>query len=168
MRILLPTTPGIHLFMALYGLSVFMETPESLRKGRKRYIITSFVITALSALTASLDMAQYFHLLFKSTSPNHWKTLWDAAIQSWDHWTSSTALGCVMMIGDVLLVRGYPITVLYTSLNICPGVSLLYSLRRISVGDNLACNHVPLCARFVSYPIQRTIVLMKLSRIANK
>jgi hypothetical protein len=31
-------TPGIHLFMALYELSVFLETPMPLRKGRKRYI----------------------------------------------------------------------------------------------------------------------------------
>ena len=45
--------------MALYGLSVFLETPAPQRKGRKRYIAASFAITAFSAVSASLDMAVY-------------------------------------------------------------------------------------------------------------
>ena len=90
--------------MALYGLSVFLETPVYLRKGRKRYIAGSFLITALSALTASLDMAKYFSVLFKTTSPEHWKELIEATYQGWQNIVGLASLGCVMIIGDVLLV----------------------------------------------------------------
>ena len=106
---MLPTTPGIHIFMALYGLSVFLETPESQRKGRKRYVAASFVITVLSALNGSLDMANYFQVLFKSTSPGRWRELMVANFfEDWKYLLSSTALGLVIMIGDALLVRAVP------------------------------------------------------------
>ena len=101
----LATIPGIHLFMALYGLSVFLETPEPLRKGRKRYIAVSFVITTLSILTASLDMANYFQVLFESTSPLHWRELMQAFGENWKYLVSDTVIGLVIMIGDALLVR---------------------------------------------------------------
>ena len=95
--------------MALYGLSVFWETPESQRKGRKRYIATSFVITVLSALTGSLDMANYFQVLFKSTSPSHWQELLIVSyIEDWKSRLSTTGFGLVIMIGDALLVRVVP------------------------------------------------------------
>lgn len=41
--------------MSSYGLCVFLETPEHLQKGRKRYIVISGFLTALRALSASLD-----------------------------------------------------------------------------------------------------------------
>ena len=96
--------PGIHLFMALYGLSVFLETPEPLRKGRKRYIAVSFGITTISAFTASLDMADYFQTLFKSTSPSHWQELFSAFSKEWGYFASSAGLALIIMIGDALLV----------------------------------------------------------------
>ena len=94
---------GIHIFMALYGLSVFLETPMHLRKGRKRYIAASFVITALSTLTGSLDMAGYFPVLFQATSGRTWREL---RTESGDHWESKVSMvtiGCIL-ISDVLLV----------------------------------------------------------------
>ena len=95
--------------MALYGLSVFLETPASQRKGRKRYIAVSFVITVLSALTGSLDMANYFQALFNSTSPGHWRELMNTNFsEDWTYLLSLTGLGLVIMIGDALLVRVVP------------------------------------------------------------
>jgi hypothetical protein len=100
---------GIHLFMALYGLSVFLETPESQRKGRKRYIAVSFVITALRALTGSIDMANYFQALFNATSPGHWRDLMIVDFyEGWKHFLSNTGVGLIPMIGDALLVRVAP------------------------------------------------------------
>jgi hypothetical protein len=105
----LPMTPGIHLFMALYGLSVFLETPGPQRKGRKRYIAASFVITVLSALSASLDMANYFQVLFGSTSPSNWRKLMVISfMEGWKRLLGNTAFGLVIMIGDTLLVRAAP------------------------------------------------------------
>jgi hypothetical protein len=72
---LLAKNPGIHLFMVLYELSVFLETPAPQRKGRHGYIAASLLITALSALTGSLDMVNDFQTLFESTSPLHWRQL---------------------------------------------------------------------------------------------
>ena len=94
--------------MAFYGLSVFLETPEHLRKGRKRYIAASFVITALSVFTASLDMANYFQLLFQSTSGRHWYELLDKYLIDWEQQLSTAGLGCLLLIGDALLVSIVP------------------------------------------------------------
>jgi hypothetical protein len=117
---MLPTNPGIHLFMTVYGLSVFLETPESQRKGRKGYIAASIVITALQACSACLDMAHYFQMLFQSTSPRHWGSLMNATFfKDWKYLVSSTlGFGLVTMIGDVLLVRKFPR---------CPSASSQYS-----------------------------------------
>jgi hypothetical protein len=90
--------------MALYGLSVFLETPEHLRKGRKRYIVTSFLITVLSAFTASLDMAALFKLLFDATSPLDHMKLLSIYSSSWSAYVSNAGLGILVWIGDALLV----------------------------------------------------------------
>ncbi|KAH6881239.1 hypothetical protein BKA70DRAFT_1125905 [Coprinopsis sp. MPI-PUGE-AT-0042] len=63
---------GIQMFMCLYGLSVFLETPKlgfqhkQLRKGRARFIILSFTIWILSAIPASIDSWVNFEDLFRS------------------------------------------------------------------------------------------------------
>lgn len=102
-------TAGIHVFMALYGLTVFLETPESQKKGRKRYIAASFIITVLRGLSASLDMANFFQILFKSTSPSHLDTLMTTEYYgNWKCYLGNTALGLVPMVGDTLLVRVAP------------------------------------------------------------
>lgn len=105
MRITIYYLTGIHLFMALYGLSVFLETPEPLRRGRKKYIATSFVITLLSALTASLDMANYFQVIFKIASLDQWSELLYVSFHEWKFWLSAAAVGLATMIGEALLVR---------------------------------------------------------------
>ena len=103
---MLRTIPGINLCMALYGLSVFLETSGAQRKGRKRYIASSFAITVLSALVASSDMALYFQVLFKSTSPTDWSKLFRVYYKGgWMYFFSYTGLGLVITIGDALLVR---------------------------------------------------------------
>jgi hypothetical protein len=95
--------------MALYGLSVFWETPETQRKGRKRYIVVSFLITVLRALSASLDMEHYFQILFMSTSPRHWRDLMVANYSVVKRLVSNTCgIGLVTVIGDALLVRPIP------------------------------------------------------------
>ena len=86
---------------------MFLETPEHLRRGRKRYIVASFAITCLSTLIASLDIADYFQLLFQSTSPSHWRELRIENSQNWKRLLSDTLLGILVRIGDTLLVSVY-------------------------------------------------------------
>jgi hypothetical protein len=98
---------GIHIFMAFYGFCVFLEAPQHLRKGRKRYIATSFVITCIATFTASLDMAAYFQILFQSTSPSHWRDLMQLGFLDWKTKLSSTGLWILVWIGDILLVSAH-------------------------------------------------------------
>jgi hypothetical protein len=127
------TTPGINLFMSLYGLTVFLETPEPQRKGRKRYIVASFVITVLFSFGASLDMANYFQSLFKSTSPSHWYELLLLNVLEWKYRVGYTVGGLFIAVGDALLVGAVPNLRLSgnTHGTFVAGVSLLYHLRGI-------------------------------------
>jgi hypothetical protein len=118
--------------MSLYGLSVFLETPEHQRKGRKRYIAASFLITVLFSF-ASLDMANYFQTLFKSTSPSHWYELLVLNTQNWKYRVGHTAAGLFIAVGDALLVGAVPDLRLSGNAHgtFVVGVSLLYHLHRI-------------------------------------
>jgi hypothetical protein len=133
MGTILTTTPGINLFMSLYGLTVFLETPEPQRKGRKRYIVTSFVITVLFSFGASLDMANYFQTLFKSTSPSHWLELVLLGSQDWKFLVGYIVAGLFIAVGDALLVGAVPYLHLSGNAHerFVAGVSLLYHLRGI-------------------------------------
>jgi hypothetical protein len=89
--------------MALYGLSAFLETPKPLRKGRKRYIAASFAITALVTLSASLEMARYFQVLFNSTMPSHWRELIGPQADG-DNLVGDTGIALIILLGDVTLL----------------------------------------------------------------
>jgi hypothetical protein len=95
---------GIHIFMAFYGFCVFLEAPQHLRKGRKRYIAASFVMTFIVTFAASLDMAETFQELFQSTSPSHWLGLLLLGVLDWKTKLSHTGQWILVWIGDVLLV----------------------------------------------------------------
>ncbi|KAJ2921528.1 hypothetical protein H1R20_g15565, partial [Candolleomyces eurysporus] len=63
---------GIHLFMALYGLSVFLETPELLRKGPLITICLLCARRILAKLVPSADVQVYtgvIAILIESAAP---------------------------------------------------------------------------------------------------
>ncbi|KAJ2915197.1 hypothetical protein MD484_g5205, partial [Candolleomyces efflorescens] len=125
---------GIHLFMALYGLSVFLETPTAMRKGRKRYIAASFAITALAALSASLEMARYFQIIFNSTSPSHWRQLVQPDGDNWKYVVVNTDVALIIMLGDALLVyRCYVVCVEYWWIVILPMLTSVSALGVIGI-----------------------------------
>jgi hypothetical protein len=124
-------TTGINLFMSLYGLSVFLETPEAQRKGHRRYIVISIVLTGLFSISASLDMANYFQTLFKSTSLRHWYNLLELNFhQDWKFLLGYAAVGTYVAVGDALLVRAVPDLRLSGNAHgfFVASVSLLYNL----------------------------------------
>jgi hypothetical protein len=94
----------MQIFISFYCLSVFTETPKSMRRGRGRYIVATFVITALSTLVTSLNAANTFQWLFQSTSGRHWEELGAANVYAWNALLSNTAVAVVIWIGDALLV----------------------------------------------------------------
>ena len=75
-----------------------------MRRGRGRYIVASFVITALSTLITSLNAADSFQWLFESTSGRHLEELGAANVYAWNALLSSTAVAVFIWIGDALLV----------------------------------------------------------------
>jgi hypothetical protein len=77
---------GIHIFMTLYSLSAFAETSKSLKKGRRRYIAASCVITGLLIFTTSLSVANNFQILLESTSGRHWVELGTASARLGMHY----------------------------------------------------------------------------------
>ena len=64
MKLMFCTITGVHLFMTVYGLSVFLETPESQRAGRKGYIAASIAsvsfVGATYALLSTLISGNFF------------------------------------------------------------------------------------------------------------
>ncbi|KAJ2915207.1 hypothetical protein MD484_g5193, partial [Candolleomyces efflorescens] len=95
---------GIHLFMALYGLSVFLETPKEQRRSRTRYIVLSFVITALKIFQISLDKSWGFRILFEAGSPDGWIKMHAKYRMWWVRFASMGASTAIIVIGDGLLV----------------------------------------------------------------
>ena len=93
--------------MALYSLSVFLETPKQLRKNRGTYIAVSFALTGMFALTASIDAAWIFELLFQSTSGENFNVNLGSNLRIWKRFLSVAALNAVIFIGDGVLVRSY-------------------------------------------------------------
>ncbi|KAJ2936650.1 hypothetical protein H1R20_g465, partial [Candolleomyces eurysporus] len=97
-------TPGILFFISVYGFSVYLETPRNLRKGRTRYIALSLIITALTVLSASLESAWLFGVLFTDTSGNGFNESMNRNGRSWERFTSPGLSMATVVLGDGLLV----------------------------------------------------------------
>ncbi|TFK17622.1 hypothetical protein FA15DRAFT_604722, partial [Coprinopsis marcescibilis] len=59
---------GIQIFISLYGLTTFLESPLAVRKGRAPYIITGLFICTLFTLSTVLDAYTSFRTLFEAQS----------------------------------------------------------------------------------------------------
>lgn len=98
-------TTGIQLFMCLYGLRLYYETPKELRKGRGRFIVMSFMILFTFSVVVGLDSATVFILLLESGS-NGAEILhaWSKVDVTWNA-ASTVILTTCTAIGDSLMVR---------------------------------------------------------------
>lgn len=94
---------GIQLFMCIYGLTVFLETPSSLRKGRLPYILLSFLLFVLLSISSTLNVNFLFRILFNATSPENFIFLRERTSDSLT-FTSETLNLVVIFLGDGLLV----------------------------------------------------------------
>jgi hypothetical protein len=90
--------------MALYDLSVFTETPKELRRGRTRYIVLSFIITAPKIFQVGLDKSWGFRVLFEAGSPDGWIEMHQRYREWWVRFASMGAYTAITIIGDGLLV----------------------------------------------------------------
>ncbi|KAJ2912618.1 hypothetical protein MD484_g7796, partial [Candolleomyces efflorescens] len=97
---------GVHIFMAVYGLIVFLETPKPDRTGRAFYIAVSFIITALSALCAALNAVLVYDNLMKAQSGTDYAiTLLEQTGSGYPlRILSNCVLRSFISVGDALMV----------------------------------------------------------------
>ncbi|TFK20088.1 hypothetical protein FA15DRAFT_647503 [Coprinopsis marcescibilis] len=104
------TFVAMQIFIVLYGLSIFLETPKEHRKGRTAYIAVSFIILVLSALAAALDAYHCFRRLYGTGTGVEFLTKFAQRINPWETHLSGFATVAYMAIGDLLLLyRAYVI-----------------------------------------------------------
>ncbi|EAU87090.2 hypothetical protein CC1G_05779 [Coprinopsis cinerea okayama7 len=101
---------GLQLFMCLYGLSVFLETPHELRKGRIPYVVVSFAILTLSGLAAVRSGFMTFKFLYDSAGPGDIFRLINELESAWHRIAAVVLIDAYIWLGDgLLLYRCYMI-----------------------------------------------------------
>ncbi|KAF9529552.1 hypothetical protein CPB83DRAFT_905947 [Crepidotus variabilis] len=117
---------GIQLFMCIYGLTVFLETPKNLRQGRLIYVFISFVILGLYCF-AEIPLAYYTYVLLdKPCTRLDTVKLQDKLERTW--WSLADIWGSVLLfwLGDGLLVyRCYVVWTNQQYVAILPGAVYL-------------------------------------------
>lgn len=99
---------GIQLFMSLYILSTYLETPKSSRKGKLPYVVASLAIFTLQALVAALDASLFQELLYKAQSGEHFVDLYLANFKTWTPMTTMLLTVVYSAVADgLLMVRCY-------------------------------------------------------------
>ncbi|TFK18471.1 hypothetical protein FA15DRAFT_627866 [Coprinopsis marcescibilis] len=136
---------GIQLFMCLYGLSVYLETPPSLRKGRMPYIIISFLILILSGVPAALDCAWVFRVMFEASSPTEYLRLFSFYGDLPLRFTSEVMFTVVVFVGDALLL--YRCYVIWSDRKLVLILPTLAYLGGLGMGIRSLMPHDPLPTR---------------------
>jgi len=103
--------------MCLHGLSLYLETPLPLRKGRLRYILLSFAILVLSSIPVAMDAwLEYYTNLSSGGGQLTLSGVEIEVTESEDRWYttfSAVVLAAGVAIGDCLMVSlpVYPILI---------------------------------------------------------
>ena len=90
--------------MAIYGLSVYLDTSKDQRKGRGPFIVISFLITGLTALAGCLEASWAFRILFDTPYDEAFYGVRDQYLHTWIKFMSMSAISIGVFIGDGLLV----------------------------------------------------------------
>ncbi|KAJ2912928.1 hypothetical protein MD484_g7480, partial [Candolleomyces efflorescens] len=94
---------GIHLFMSLYGLSLFLEMRDDSKKEIRLYIVIGFMITIVTGLNASLEAAWAFKSIFAATSGVDYIVLTSRDF-GWERRVTTACTTAMTLIGDSMLV----------------------------------------------------------------
>lgn len=96
---------GMQIFMCCYGFIVYKETPQSIRQGRRVYIICSWFILIFFSLSQAADAVEIFLLLANSTSLLQAATVLRPKLEfTWWRIVSSAGLWFANWVGDDMLV----------------------------------------------------------------
>jgi hypothetical protein len=95
----------MQIVMCCYGFIVYKETPESIRKTRRAYIICSWVILVFFSLSQSADAVETFLLLADSKSSIEAIAVVKPKVEyTWWRVCATAGLWFVSLVGDGLLV----------------------------------------------------------------
>ncbi|KAJ2918804.1 hypothetical protein MD484_g1639, partial [Candolleomyces efflorescens] len=122
---------GVQLFMCIYGLSLYFETPKHIRHGRLPYIIISWTIFILFCLSQTGDAVQAFSFLYhgEADDPISILKLRQKDDHTWWRLGSSSCIYLVNWIADGLLL--YRCSIIWTEKRwVCipPGLAYLASM----------------------------------------
>ncbi|KAG2005012.1 hypothetical protein CC2G_003512 [Coprinopsis cinerea AmutBmut pab1-1] len=95
---------GVQLFMTIYGISIFLDAPKSIRKGRLPYIILNLIILFLSTLATVLDAYTDFTAMFFAFGPREYYAAAFELEGQWPRLLSVTCLEVYILLGDGLLL----------------------------------------------------------------
>ncbi|EAU92073.1 hypothetical protein CC1G_09594 [Coprinopsis cinerea okayama7 len=117
---------GIQLFMCLYGLVTYLETPKDLKKGRASYIVMSFTILALSLVPTILGLYNQFRGLYYSSGGLSYISAQEGILSEWPYVTGTAFTYAYVVLGDgLLLYRCYIIWQDFWWVTIVPGMMYL-------------------------------------------
>jgi hypothetical protein len=90
---------AIQVFIVLYGLSSFLDLPQSRRRGRWQFVAISLVILVVSGIDTSFDIRDYYLTLLV---PGHSHASKDDKIFNL---VGDVMLAVNIVVGDGLMVR---------------------------------------------------------------
>lgn len=116
--------------MAIYGLSVYLETSKAQRRGRGPCIVISFLITGLTALTGCLEAPWAFRILFETPTEEAFYDVRDKYLHSGIKFLSMSAIQTVVVIGDGFLVilRRFDLTGTISNSRNLTGIPVLHDV----------------------------------------
>ncbi|KAH6903286.1 hypothetical protein BKA70DRAFT_604985 [Coprinopsis sp. MPI-PUGE-AT-0042] len=98
---------GLQLFMCLYGLTIFLESPRNARKGRLSYVLVSFTILSLCIMWVVTGSYSGYHTLLNTVPGDRQRS--QEAMQRFGRGTAAYGVGriastFIAFVGDGLLL----------------------------------------------------------------
>ena len=91
--------------MCFYGLSIYLESPPEVKKGRALYIAMSFLIFAVYCVVQGIETSGIYETLYKATGGLDVRQIGlQVYVFSWRGSVSRGLMALVVLLGDGLLV----------------------------------------------------------------
>jgi hypothetical protein len=94
------TWAGLHLYLCTHGFARYRDSPLSMRKKHKNYVLVMFIVLFFSTSAFAFDVASVF------VSADFQNARAYTATPAWLEIMQYTFIGCTHLAADGLLVRG--------------------------------------------------------------
>jgi hypothetical protein len=152
---------GMQIFMCCYGFIIYKETPQSIRKGRRVYLICSWTILFFFSMSQIADAVEIFLLLANSSTLLEAATVLRPKLEfTWWRLVSSSGLWIGNWVGDGLLVRDFSSSfdsVIGVVTMMQKGLAMLPRLARTSMGRHHPRFHLYRLLQYVSLSLSLSL-----------